>query len=98
MATRNIMTPIYLTPSQKVRLSKKSKTSGFNVSELIREAIDRFLNEDTLSAEDKLQLKQLTAEANRSVKEMKKELADAHKKMNHIFSLLAREKEYGRSL
>ena len=96
MATKHIMTPIYLTPAQKDRLSKKSKLSGFNVSELIREAIDRFLNDDTFTQEEKAQFKLFSAEASKSVKIMKKELSDAHRKMDQILTMLSGENSGGR--
>ena len=56
------------------------------------------MNEDTLTPEEKHQLQLLTAEANLCVKEMKRELSKAHRKMTEVFSLIKEEKSNGRSI
>lgn len=82
MATK-IMTSIYLTPAQKREIARKAKASHTTVSEEIRHALDKHLQEDKKEVE--LELELLAGEANRALDRMAKKLDESHAAVSALF-------------
>ena len=80
---KKVMTSIYLTPSQKRALHTRAKQAQTTVSEEIRTALDKHLEQDREQAEAELSV--LAGEANRALDRMIKKLDESHASLSQLF-------------
>jgi guanylate kinase len=79
-----VMTSIYLTPSQKRALHKRAKQAQTTVSEEIRTALDKHLEQDR--EQDEAVLSLLAGEANRALDRMIKKLDESHASLSKLLT------------
>lgn len=85
-----VMTSIYLTPAQKRAVARRAREGRTTVSEEIRTALDKHLQDDTGEAEAELQL--LAGEANRALDRMIEKLDESHVAVAGILKTRRRKK------
>jgi hypothetical protein len=95
MATKNILTQVYLNPSQRIQLLKRSKTTKQNVSELIREAINLYLEEGSLSLKERQQLTLLTREARKAIQQMQGDFLDIQRSIRDTLAKIQKRRANG---
>jgi hypothetical protein len=95
MATKNVLTQVYLNPTQRTQLLKRSKSTHRNVSELIREAVNLYLEEGALSSEDRQQLTVLTQEARKAIQQMQGDLLDMQRSIRGTLAKIQKRRTNG---
>ncbi len=95
MATKNVLTQVYLNPTQRTQLLKRSKSTNRNVSELIREAVNLYLEEGALSLKDRQQLTVLTQEARKAIQQMQGDLLDMQRSIRDTLAKIQKRRTNG---
>ena len=95
MATKNVLTQVYLDPTQRTQLLKRSKSTHRNVSELIREAVNLYLEEGGLSSKDRQQLTALTQEARKAIQQMQGDLSDIQRSIRDTLAKIKKGRTNG---
>ncbi len=95
MATKNVLTQVYLNPTQRTQLLKRSKSTNRNVSELIREAVNLYLEEGALSLKDRQQLMVLTQEARKAIQQMQGDLLDMQRSIRDTLAKIQKRRTNG---
>ncbi len=95
MATKNVLTQVYLNPTQRTQLLKRSKSTNRNVSELIREAVNLYLEEGALSLKDRQQLMVLTQEARKAIQQMQGDLLDMQRSIRDTLTKIQKRRTNG---
>ncbi len=95
MATKNVLTQVYLNPTQRTQLLKRSKSTNRNVSELIREAVNLYLEEGALSLKDRQQLMVLTQEARKAIQQMQGDLLDMQRSIRDTLAKIQKRRANG---
>lgn len=72
-----VMTSIYLTPQQRRALARRAKRHRTTMSQEIRAALDKHVNDDN-TGEEELQLSLVAGEANKAMAHMIEKLDEAH--------------------
>ncbi len=85
-----VMTSIYLTPTQKRAVARRARERHTTVSEEIRTALDKHLQEGQVEAESELSL--LAGEANRALDRMIEKLDESHVVVSGILKTQRRKK------